>query len=172
MTLQEGDPVTFQVGDDTLVTHRIIEIVPDSKDADNQYFRTKGDANEMEDGVLIACDQVVGKPMFTIPQLGYLAAYIQQPPGMYIAISVAAGLMLFVMLADSLTEEKTAYFQHFFDRSKTGSLSKFISERLSVLLCYNSCQKIYRHTYYNSNKGREYKCCQCPFDASRFFFYS
>ncbi|MBQ3510439.1 MAG: signal peptidase I [Peptococcaceae bacterium] len=105
MTLENGDPVTFRVSEDTLVTHRIVEVVPDTENPNNQYFRTKGDANEMEDGSLVACNQVVGKPVFSIPQLGYLASYIQQPPGMYIAVSVAAGLMLFVLLTDSLAGE-------------------------------------------------------------------
>ena len=108
MTLKEGDPVTFRVSEDTIVTHRIIEVIPDDENPNNQYFRTKGDANEVEDGGITACEYVVGKPVFTVPQLGYLAAYIQEPPGTYIAISVAAGMMLVVLLIDSFTEDKEA----------------------------------------------------------------
>lgn len=108
MTLTEGDPVTFRAAEDTIVTHRIIEVIPDDTDPNNQYFRTKGDANEVEDGGVTACDYIVGKPVFTIPQLGYLAAYIQEPPGMYVAISAAAGMMLLVLLIDSFTEDKEA----------------------------------------------------------------
>lgn len=111
MTLQEGDPVTFRAAEDTIVTHRIIEVIPDDTNANNQYFRTKGDANEVEDGGLTSCEYVVGKPVFTVPQLGYLAAYIQEPPGMYIAISVAAAMMLIVLLLDTLTEDKEAEAQ-------------------------------------------------------------
>ena len=108
MTLTEGDPVTFRAAEDTIVTHRIIEVIPDDTDPNNQYFRTKGDANEVEDGGLTACQYVVGKPVFTVPQLGYLAAYIQEPPGTYIAISAAAAMMLVVLLIDSFTEDKEA----------------------------------------------------------------
>ena len=108
MTLKEGDPVTFRAAEDTIVTHRIIEVIPDEENPNNQYFRTKGDANEVEDGGVTACDYIVGKPVFTVPQLGYLAAYIQEPPGMYVAISAAAGMMLLVLLIDSFTEDKEA----------------------------------------------------------------
>ena len=108
MTLKEGDPVTFRAAEDTIVTHRIIEVIPDDENPNNKYFRTKGDANEVEDGGVTACDYIVGKPVFTVPQLGYLAAYIQEPPGMYIAVSVAAAMMLMVLLIDSFTEDKEA----------------------------------------------------------------
>jgi signal peptidase len=108
MTLQEGDPVTFRAAEDTIVTHRIIEVIPDEENPNNRYFRTKGDANEVEDGGVTACDYIVGKPVFTVPQLGYLAAYIQEPPGIYVAISAAAGMMLLVLLIDSFTEDKEA----------------------------------------------------------------
>ena len=111
MTLTEGDPVTFRAAEDTIVTHRIIEVIPDDTDPNNQYFRTKGDANEVEDGGVTACEYVVGKPVFTVPHLGYLAAYIQEPPGTYIAISAAAAMMLIVLLIDTFTEDKEAEAQ-------------------------------------------------------------
>ena len=57
---------------------------------------------------MTSCEYVVGKPIFTVPQLGYLAAYIQEPPGTYIAISAAAGMMLVVLLLDTFTEDKEA----------------------------------------------------------------
>ena len=44
--------------------------------------------------------------MFTIPGLGYVANYIQHPPGTYVAISAAAVLLLLVFLPDILAPEK------------------------------------------------------------------
>ena len=43
---------------------------------------------------------VIGTPVFSIPYLGYVADYIQHPPGMYVAISAGAVLLLLVFIPD------------------------------------------------------------------------
>ena len=48
---------------------------------------------------------MIGTPVFSIPYLGYVADYIQHPPGMYIAISAGAVLLLLVFLPDIFAEE-------------------------------------------------------------------
>jgi len=79
--LKEGDPITYMLDEDTVATHRIVGIVPDEEDPTVLRYRTKGDANENEDASLVHYKNVIGMPVFTIPYLGYLASYIQQPPG-------------------------------------------------------------------------------------------
>ena len=69
-------------------------------------FRTKGDANDSPDGGLVHYKNVIGVPVFTIPYLGYVANYIQQPPGMYVAISAGAILLLLVFLPDLFSDDK------------------------------------------------------------------
>ena len=101
-TLEEGDVITFLLDENTVATHRIAGIVPDEEDPSVIRFRTKGDANDTEDGSLVHYKNVVGTPVFTIPKLGYFADYIQHPPGMYIAISVAAIVLLLLFLPDLL----------------------------------------------------------------------
>lgn len=49
---------------------------------------------------------VIGTPVFTIPKLGYVANYIQNPPGTYIAISGAAILLLLMFLPDLFSEDE------------------------------------------------------------------
>lgn len=98
--LAPGDVITFMLDEDTLATHRIVEVVPDEEDPTVVRFRTKGDANDAEDGSLVHYKNVVGSPVFSIPQLGYLANYIQNPPGMYLAISAGAVLLLLMFLPD------------------------------------------------------------------------
>lgn len=98
--LSAGDPITYLIDDDTVVTHRIIEVVPDEEDPETIRFRTKGDANNAADGSLVHYKNVIGMPVFTIPYLGYVANYIQNPPGTYVAISAAAILLLLVFLPD------------------------------------------------------------------------
>lgn len=106
-TVVEGQVITFMLDEDTLATHRVIEVVPDENDPTVVRYRTKGDANDAEDGSLVHYKNVVGTPLFTIPKLGYLANYIQNPPGMYIAIAAGAMLILLVFLPDLLTDEST-----------------------------------------------------------------
>lgn len=100
--LEEGDVITFMLDEDTVATHRIVGIVPDEEDDSVIRFRTKGDANGSEDGSLVHYKNVVGSPIFTIPKLGFFADYIQRPPGMYIAISAAAIILLLLFLPDLL----------------------------------------------------------------------
>ena len=104
-TLESGDVITFLAAEDTVVTHRIVEIVPDEEDPSVYYFRTKGDANQIEDATLIHYKNVIGTPVFSIPYLGYIASYIQNPPGSYIAISGSAILILLMILPDLIFVE-------------------------------------------------------------------
>ena len=104
--LAEGDVITFMLDEDTVATHRIVGVVPDENDPTVIRYRTKGDANDAEDGSLVHYRNVIGTPVFSIPKLGYVANYIQNPPGTYIAISGGAILLLLVFLPDLFAEEK------------------------------------------------------------------
>jgi signal peptidase len=92
-----GDPITFVLVDETAATHRVTAISDDYK-----YFTTKGDANDYEDGSPVYYENLIGIPFFTIPYLGYIANYIQNPPGMYITIAFCAVMILLVFLPDFL----------------------------------------------------------------------
>lgn len=102
--IEEGQVITFMLDENTIATHRVVEVVPDEEDASVVRFRTKGDANDAEDGSLVHYRNVIGTPVFTIPYLGYVANYIQNPPGMYIAISGGAILLLLMFLPDIFSE--------------------------------------------------------------------
>ena len=105
-TIKEGQPITFMLDENTVATHRVVGIVPDEEDPTVIRFRTKGDANEAEDGSLVHYKNVIGTPIFSIPYLGYVADYIQHPPGMYIAISAGAVLLLLVFIPDIFADDK------------------------------------------------------------------
>lgn len=104
--LEAGDVITFMLDEDTVATHRIVEVVPDETDSSVLRFKTKGDANAAEDGSLVHYKNVIGTPVFTIPKLGYVANYIQNPPGMYVAISAGAVLLLLVFLPDLFSKDE------------------------------------------------------------------
>lgn len=103
--LEAGDVITFRLNDRVTATHRIVEVVTDAASGEEK-FRTKGDANEVTDTALVDKEDVIGKAVFCIPFLGYLAACIQQPPGLYVAIAAAVLMIVLVFLSDALQEEK------------------------------------------------------------------
>jgi len=98
--LKVGDPITFMLNEDTVATHRIIEVLVDEEDPETIRYITQGDANSSPDGSSVHYKNVIGTPVFTIPYLGYLSNYIQSPPGLYVAIAVGAILIMLVFLPD------------------------------------------------------------------------
>ena len=105
-TLQAGDVITFAISEDMVATHRIVGVVPDDEDPSVLRYRTKGDANDSEDGTLVHYKNIVGKPVFSIPYLGYIASYIQSPPGSYIAIVGAAFLLMLTFIPDLFAKDE------------------------------------------------------------------
>ena len=103
--LKAGDVITYMLDEDTIVTHRIADVIPDETDPSIIRFQTKGDANDSVDGSLVHYKNVIGTPVFSIPELGYLANYIQKPPGRYIAISAGAIILLLVFLPDLFSDD-------------------------------------------------------------------
>ena len=69
--LQPGDPITFMISQDTVVTHRITEVLVDEEDPDTIRYFTKGDANDTPDGSSVHYKNVIGKPVFSIPYLPF-----------------------------------------------------------------------------------------------------
>lgn len=96
--LQVGDIITFRTDEKTTATHRIVEVLND----DGLRFRTKGDANKVNDTNPVNPKDLLGVPAFHIHYLGYAANYVQDPPGSYAALSVYAAIVLLVILADVL----------------------------------------------------------------------
>ena len=100
-SVKVGDPITFVLNEDLVVaTHRVVAI-----DGENRQFTTKGDANKTEDAAPVHFNNLIGVPVFSIPLLGYVSAYIQSPPGMYVAIGLGAVLLAAVFLPDLLTKK-------------------------------------------------------------------
>lgn len=98
--LKPGDPITYMLDEETVVTHRITEVVPDENDPEVIRYRTKGDANDVEDGTLVHYKNVIGTPIFTIPKLGYVIDFVQRPPGLYLGIAGVAALLFIIIVPD------------------------------------------------------------------------
>ena len=101
--IQPGDPITYRLSGDTIATHRVVEVLEEDG---STFYRTKGDANEDVDGRPVPAADVIGVPRFTIPYLGYVADFIQHPPGSYLAMAGGAVLLLLIFLPDLLGPEE------------------------------------------------------------------
>jgi len=76
-----GDVVTFYTGR-SMVTHRIIEKAEDG-------FITKGDANNSPDLEPVPKEAIVGRIVYTLPNVGEYLLFMQSPLGMMILVLVA-----------------------------------------------------------------------------------
>jgi signal peptidase len=72
-SLEVNDIITYHSPDNikSLMTHRIVNIISDSQ---TLAFQTKGDANEDPDQYVVSPKQIVGRMVFIIPYIGYIAS--------------------------------------------------------------------------------------------------
>ncbi|MDA1316769.1 MAG: signal peptidase I [bacterium] len=91
--LQYGqhDIVTFYDEDDRIVTHRITKV---DQSSNTTRYRTKGDANRSIDQDTIINEQILGKVVFIVPKMGFLASFARTPVGILGMIIVPALIIL------------------------------------------------------------------------------
>ena len=104
--IEAGDPITFMLNENTVATHRVVEVVVDEEDPSVIRYRTKGDNNDAIDANLVHYKNVIGCPVFSIPYMGFVANYIQNPPGTYVAIAGGAILLLLVFIPDLFDKDE------------------------------------------------------------------
>ena len=101
--LKINEVITFKLTDNIVATHRIVEKIDENGKI---KFRTKGDANDDVDENLISINDIIGKPVFKIPYLGYVASFIQTTSGRNFTCVIFALLMIIIITIDSITGEK------------------------------------------------------------------
>lgn len=118
--LKENDIVTFYDKEQSLVTHRIIQL-------DKKKMLTKGDANNTDDGKT-SLDKVVGKYVFKIQYLGKVINTLKSP---FVTISMIIGGILLCMLLNTKEnspiipdEKEYQEFQKFLDTKEKGKTNK------------------------------------------------
>lgn len=98
--LQVGDVITYQLEGDTMVTHRVVENVPEEN-----YLITQGDANEDPDGE-ITYDRIVGKMAFHVPYLGYISLNIRTKTGILAVCGTLVVIILLTFLPEIFAPEE------------------------------------------------------------------
>ena len=94
--IEVGDVITFVANEDgMLVTHRVISVDPSDK-----TFRTRGDANNVDDAEPVLWGNTVGKVMFGIPLLGRPFSIMTAPENRKIMIGIIGFLLLLSLFWD------------------------------------------------------------------------
>lgn len=103
-SLRKKNVITYVINGGTVVTHRIVEVIYDDEENPTQVsFRTKGDNNNTEDGgEPVPAASVLGKVVFTIPLLGYVANFVQNPVGRVMTVCVCVCLAILFFMPDLL----------------------------------------------------------------------
>ena len=84
--IQVGDVISYfdPAGNGTsIVTHRVTEVTTEDG---GLAFRTKGDANNVEDAMLVPADKLVGVYQKRIPSMGNVAMFMQTTQGLIICV--------------------------------------------------------------------------------------
>ena len=87
-TLTEGDVIVYDRPYDHMqVVHRIIAVLPDG-------IITKGDANPVDDGILLTEGDIYGIYLGHIPGVGRLANIIRSPVGIVVILAIVVLLLV------------------------------------------------------------------------------
>ena len=93
----QGDIITFSPSGSSkdLITHRIaLKQFPEGVTGYPAYL-TSGDANEKFDNWEITNDKIIGKVVFSIPYLGYIADFAKKPQGFILLVIVPATIVIY-----------------------------------------------------------------------------
>lgn len=86
-SIKENDIIAFTIGTGDKVTHRVVKITEEG-------FETKGDANDVSDGVSTTRINFIGKNVFSIPKVGYAVKLIQTKKGKIILVTIIIVILL------------------------------------------------------------------------------
>lgn len=88
----QGDIITFKSSTESkTTTHRIFR----THEAHGEnYFITKGDANDALDSPMVHNSDIVGKLKFSLPLLGYLISFIKTVPGLILLFYLPATFII------------------------------------------------------------------------------
>jgi signal peptidase len=98
--IKKGDVITFRVDNKTLVTHRIIDIQSENG---KMVYKTRGDANNVDDEKLVDVSKIEGAYLFRIPYGGLIMEKLKGPIG----IGIVWLLLMFVIYNEFLGKKKS-----------------------------------------------------------------
>lgn len=94
--IKVNEPITFYLSDGTtVVTHRAVKI-----DTQQQLFYTKGDANNAQDMGATPFSRLIGKPVLSVPNLGYAVAFMNTKPGLIVTGTLFICMLILMFLPE------------------------------------------------------------------------
>ncbi len=95
--LHIGDVITYNIGSDTesVMTHRIVGV-----EEETGAFQTKGDANNSVDPGMVMPASVVGKVIFYLPYMAYVATALEKASGIISVVILFIIAVILWMLSD------------------------------------------------------------------------
>lgn len=97
--IKVNDIIAFKLPTGDSVTHRVVSVT-------NEGFRTKGDNNDVEDGIYTTENNYIGKNIFSIPNVGYAVKLVQTTRGKIILGTVIVILFLSAFLIGKPSKTK------------------------------------------------------------------
>ncbi|HAJ97916.1 MAG TPA: signal peptidase I [Ruminococcus sp.] len=97
--IEIGEVISFRLGEDTLVTHRVTEI------HDGEYT-TKGDANNTEDVATVTKENYIGKTTLVFPKVGIILIYLHSKRGKIVAVTLIILLLILSFLPKKEEKEQ------------------------------------------------------------------
>ncbi len=96
--MKQGDVAAFRLSGGGQVLHRVIQVTEEG-------METKGDANDLSDGISVTEGNYIGKAIFSVPALGYLIVAVQSGKGKILCFT---GIVC-LLIAGMLSKEKAGY---------------------------------------------------------------
>ena len=98
------DIITFRKKNDSLsTTHRVVAIIEEDN---TRKFVTRGDANNVDDPIPVAENEVLGKVTVYIPLLGYVFGFIRTKQGIILVIVIPALIIMITQIIQLLRYKK------------------------------------------------------------------
>jgi signal peptidase len=96
-----GDVITYRVDKKTLVTHRVVEILNKGGEI---AFKTRGDANNVDDPEPVSPERLVGRLAFKFPRAGYLGRFVRTFKGFVLLVMLPTVLLIAGEMRNILAE--------------------------------------------------------------------
>ena len=90
--INKDDIISFKENN-SIVTHRVIDILED-ENGEKQY-KTKGDANQSEDVETVKLQDIEGKFIFKIGQVGNIILFLKSEVGIILFVLILAVILFF-----------------------------------------------------------------------------
>jgi signal peptidase len=104
-TYTQGDIITFTKNKNA-ITHRVqAKLYPDGT-ANAPTYKTAGDANEDFDNWEVASSEIIGKVVFSVPYIGFIADFAKKPQGFILLVIIPATIIIYEEIKNITRELK------------------------------------------------------------------